>query len=36
MQRVLLNEKSHDEIIKELDSQDPDQMDYKQILDLIT
>ena len=36
MQRVIINEKNNEDLIKQIDSQDPDKIDYTQILDEIT
>lgn len=36
MQRVIINEKNNEDLMKQIDSQDPDKMDYTQILDDIT
>ena len=33
MQRVIINEKHNEDLMKQIDSQDPDKMDYTQILD---
>ena len=36
MQRVIINEKNNEDLMKQIDSQDPEKMDYTQILDDIT
>lgn len=36
MQRVIINEKNNEDLMKQIDSQDPDKIDYTQILDEIT
>ena len=36
MQRVIINEKNNEDLMKQIDSQDPDKMDYTQILDETT
>ena len=36
MQRVIINERKNEDLMKQIDSQDPDKMDYTQILDETT
>ena len=36
MQRVIINEKNNEDLMKQIDSLDPDKIDYTQILDEIT
>ena len=36
MQRVIINEKNNEDLMKQIDSQDPDKIDFTQILDEIT